>query len=302
MDTRNAELGFSFDMGGLDRQALLLEAAGQFDLRRGHLGPDSRPLETPEGELARALLLDTAEFAAFPDVYRITDEDFLERHRSVPTRFKELSEDYSFYWLNVPILLRPQRNWAFNRLEVAIEFNPGDPKPHSRPKAYQILPAKKFQTLLEVSDSLEIGLDENFEFSADTGSLKAAPGPANVAATASAGVKLSGGLGLKAGKFEYHLKRAKIDHTAVGLEKVFWRLDGAEFFQEDAPALVVIAQVPRETTEVSVAAVLQAYRYFSWLSAGVQDAVEELTRSMRNFFKAGAPLRHQASWDLTPRL
>jgi hypothetical protein len=37
-----------------------------------------------------------------------------------------LSEDYSFYWLNVPILLRPQRNWAFNRLEVAIEFNPGE--------------------------------------------------------------------------------------------------------------------------------------------------------------------------------
>lgn len=296
------ELGFSYDMHGIDRQALLSEAAAQFDLRRRHLGAGDEAVATAEGDITRALALDAAEFAAFPDVYRISDDDFLEQHRSVPMRFAELSERYAFYWLNVPIYLRPQRNWAFNRLEVALEFNPGDAAPHSRPKAYQILPAKKFQTLLEVNESLEIGLDENFEFKAQTGALQAEAGSAAVTGSASAGLKLEAGLGLKAGRFEYRLKRAKIDHTAVGLERVFWRLDGAEFFQDDVPALVVIMQVPKETTAVSVTAVLQAYRYFSWLSAGVQDAVEELTRSMRSFFKAGAPLRHQARWDLTPRL
>ncbi len=104
------------------------------------------------------------------------------------------------------------------------------------------------------------------------------------------------------GPFVYDVKKAKIEHSAAGLEKVFWRLDGAEFFQESDFPLVVVLQVPKDTKEVKVAAVMQASRYFSFLSADLQDAVKELGERFRNFFKAGIPIQDQHMWDITSRL
>jgi hypothetical protein len=49
---------------------------------------------------------------------------------------------------------------------MLVEFNPDDSAPHTRPKAYQILPEKQFRTLLKGSTHLEVRLNENFVFSA----------------------------------------------------------------------------------------------------------------------------------------
>lgn len=298
----NTTLDFSFNMEGLDRQALLREAAERLDLRRAHLGEEDSISETPEGELARALLNDVAEFADFPVVYKITDKDFLKRNLEVPVRFQQLARDYNFYWLYFPIALFPKHNWAFNRLELVVEFNPDDPAPHTRPKAYQILPEKKFQTLLEMSDHLEVSLDENFEFKAKAATPELQADLAEGKIGGGVEVKYAGGMGLVVGPFVYRLKRAKIDHTPTGMQKVFWRLDGAEFFQENNPAIVVITQIPKETKEVKVAAAMQAYRYFNYASAGLQQAVEELVKSLKRFFKDGLPIRDEKTWDITPRL
>jgi hypothetical protein len=297
-------LDFTFGTPHFNRQALLSEAAEQLDLGAAHLGPGDPAPATPEGALVRALQQDAAEFAAFPDVYRIRDQDFLGKSLPVPLRFKELSKDFRFYWLYLPIGLRPLRNWAFSRLEVLIEFNAGDAAPHLRPKAYQILPDKKFQRLFEVATSLDVKLDENFEFTATVPKVGGNVGPVTGEVDASVAGKAAAGLGLVVGPFKITQNRAKIDHTPTGMEKVFWRLDGAEFFEQDAPNLVVILQVPNETKHVYVSGALLAYRNFKYASAGLREAVEHLSRSLRDFLKAGAPLRSELSvpWDLTPRL
>ena len=149
---------------------------------------------------------------------------------------------------------------------------------------------------------MEVGLDENLDFSAKSGTLKTQAGDAQVSASAGASAKLSTGLNVLAGPFVYNVKKAKIEHSAIGLEKVFWRFDGAEFFQEKDFPLVVVLQVPRETKEVKVAAVMQAYRHFSFLSADLQDAVRELGKRFRSFFEAGLPIQDKQLWDITPRL
>jgi hypothetical protein len=302
MNSQN--LDWSFDMSGVDRAALLAEAAERFDkFAVTRLGEGAAAAaESPQGALARALVGDVAEFAAAPVVYKITDQDFLQQKLDVPFRFKELSKLYSFYWLYFPVALFPRHGTAFNRLEVAVEFNPAEKSGHLRPKAYQILPDKKFETLLQARQQLELGLDENFEFGVKTGQLSGAAGDAQGTLAAGVGVKAAAGAGLVAGPFVYTIKRAKIEHTAVGLERVFWRLDSREFFEGDDVPLVVIAQVPKGTKSVSVAAAMQAYRHFNWLSAPLQSVIEELPRALRNFFKGGAPLRDQASWDVSPML
>jgi hypothetical protein len=110
------------------------------------------------------------------------------------------------------------------------------------------------------------------------------------------------GAGVVLGPFTYELKRAQIDHNAVGTEWVFWRLDGAQFFQDDSPELIVIAQVPNEVTSVQLSAQLQAYRNFNFLTADLTQVIQQLPSSLRSFFTGGMPLRDERQWDLTPRL
>jgi hypothetical protein len=299
----NDNLDFSFNMEGIDRQALLAEAAKRLDALGGFLGDTpSAEAETPEGKLARELMGDEVEFSGFPVVYKITDKDFLTRNLNVPFRFKQLTQAYNFYWVYFPIALFPSHNWGFNRLDVAIEFNAHEPVQHLRPKAYQIFPDKKFQNLLKISNNLEIYIDENFEFSATTKMQNLDLGYVQDKSGLTRDAKMAGALDNVVGPFVYRLKLAKIDHTPLGMEKVFWRLDGTELFQDDALSFIVILQVPIETKEVSIAAAMRAYRYFSFANAGFQQAVKELPRALREFFTEGMPVFTQASWDITPKL
>ena len=161
-----------------------------------------------------------------------------------------------------------------------------------------MLPENKFQNLIEIRSHLKIRLDENFEFTAIAESLNLGEnqlGP-DVAA------KVAGELGRVVGPFVYHTKRAKIDHSGLGSEKIFLRIEGAEFLQDGAPTIIVIAQVPKVTKELKVAATLRAYRYFNLASAGLRRAVKELPRVMREFFTGGAPISSEKTWDITPVL
>jgi hypothetical protein len=295
--TPNENLEFSFDLASIDRQTVLQEAGRLIDAGRSHLSSGSMvPPTTAEGDLVRDLIEDYAELAGMPDVYRITEKDFLDRQRPVPVRFQELSRQWRFFWVRFPIGLMPRRNWAFNRLEVKVEFNPGG-TPGTRPKSYQILPEKRFQNLLMVTDRLEVSIDEKFEFNAK------AAGDVGVA-KAQATAVLGGQAGFKmvAGPYEHRVSKAKIDNSGTGLEWVFWRLDGGEFFQENRPDLVVIVQVPREAKHFTVAAAMQAYRFFNYAAADFQDAIKGLPSLVASFFRAGAPLGDRKQYDLTAQL
>ena len=123
-------------------------------------------------------------------------------------------------------------------------------------------------------------------------------------AKASASAKVHGNAGLKAeaGPFVYRITKAKIQHNGTGLDWVFWRLDGAEFFQENRPDLVVIVQVPRETQDFKVHAAMQAYRYFNTLGAEWREAILGLPSRLLSFFENGAPVRDAKQYDLTQHL
>jgi len=290
---------FSFNMEGIDRQALLTEAADKVTQLHGHLGPGMAARDTAkEGESVRAFIDEEATLSVFPDLYRITDQDYLARGVAAPVKFEELTRNHKYYWLRIPIGLAPKRGWSFNMIEVRIEFKAGNGKPHLTPRAYQILPNKKFQSLLQAHQKLELSLDENFEFAAKTGDVKWPQGKVNIGVEAVA----NAGAGVVLGPFTYELKRAQIDHNAVGMEWVFWRLDGAQFFQDDSPELIVIAQVPNEVTSVQLSAQLQAYRNFNFLTADLTQVIQQLPTSLRTFFTGGMPLRDERQWDLTPRL
>jgi hypothetical protein len=263
----NEELGFSYDTTGIDRDQILAAAAVRVDAIEqgmGELPPvlSELPAPTEAGNLLRDLKSDRAEFAGFPEIYRITDKSFLKADVPVPVAFSQLAKRYNFYWVYFPLVLFPAHNAAFNRLELAVKFSASAGEPHLQPKAYQILPNQQFQTLIEANQGAEVRLDEQLQF---------------------------------------QVKPVDIN-TPPGAESVFWRLDGAEFFQEDAPEFIVVVQVPKEAKEVRVQGELAAYRSFNFFSASLRDAISQLSGGVGNWLRGGAPVSSTASYDLSPRL
>jgi len=148
-------------------------------------------------------------------VIELKEEHFTTHGLIIPPRFKDLNLTAKFYWLRLPITLSPMENYAFTKLQCAVEFNSGATSGHLRPKAHLILPDRKFQQLLEVSES--------FEFEVPSGGLKLEAGEAKLKTGASVDAKIAAKMDFAAGSFTYRVKKTKLDHSPAGTEKVFWR-------------------------------------------------------------------------------
>lgn len=295
-------LEFDLDMKTDERRKILMAAATKIDEMDSHLGRGRETKRTTEAELLEALTEDVAEFA-YPVVHRVTETHFPTSKVPVPATFQQLSKDYRYYWINFPLNLVPKQNWRFDCIQLRIEFNPEEVRaPHLRPKAYQILPDERFQKMLEAKTHLEICLDENLEFSVATGTLEAQLEKAKAKIGAGVDAQVGGGIRLVAGPFAYSIKRAMITHSPPGVEKIVWRIVGKEFFEENAAAIVVIAQVPNKTRKVNITGEMRVTRQYGYFTAPLSEFVRHLPDAMKGFFEKGMPLCAKASWDITPKL
>ncbi len=294
-------MDFSANVSG-EREKLLLDAAARVDALAGHLG--SEPIDagggSEYGDLLRGLVEDTAEFGAYPDIYPIPVLDLPNADHTSAAWKAALEDGFTFLWTRIPLVLFPRKNWAFNRLEVRVEFNPREQDPQLRPKAFDILPNRRFDTVMKVGTEVTIRVGADAHFALDTGDAALDIGgvSANVGAGVSAKSSIGGELGFA--PMPYRAVAARVNHTDEGLERVFWRLDGGEFFRESPPQLIVIVQVPRGCTNPEMLGVMQAYRRFNLFPAGLQAAIRQLPEAFRVFFSQGAPIRATARYKLTP--
>jgi hypothetical protein len=298
------DLDFSAELSE-DRAAVLLDAARRVDALSGHLGPNGEA-DGEFGDLLRTLSEDSVEFGSFPDVLPVPILDLPNADRTSAAWQAALEEGYTFWWIRLPVLLFPRRGWGFTRLEMRVDFNADEPDPRRRPKAFDILPNRRFDTIMSAGGEVHVGVGADARLAVEVptlplgaiGALAGLPLPLSAGAKASADVGASVGVAIAPVRFR--MRAAKVNHTAEGLEKVFWRLDGAEFFAEDPPQLVIILQVPRETATLRMRAVMRAYRRFSFFPAGLQSMIRELPSALRAFFTQGAPVGDTRTYDLTP--
>lgn len=288
-------LDFSGDVVA-DRAAVLLDAARRIDSLTAHLGDEDSDEGEPDaglGDLIRGFTEDRVEFAATPDVYPVPILNLPDADQTSAAWQAARQEGFSFWWIRIPLLLFPRRNWAFSRLEVRVEFNADERDPLRKPKAFDILPNRRFDTVMQAGVELTVGIGADGHFAVGAGAPGALPIGAN--ANAEAGFKVNLGFS----PMKYRVVAAKVDHTAEGLAKVFWRLDGKEFFQENPPQLIVILQVPKAAAGVDLRAVLRAYRRFNLFPAGLQSIIFELPEAMMTFFRRGAPIQAVTRYDLS---
>jgi hypothetical protein len=296
--------GFDFaDVAGLNRKELLMDAAQRLDALRGHYGGKREISETPEGKLVRTLAEDEGRFAKSPVVRKITDKEYLGRNLTVPVSVTELFRKYRHYVLEFPFELDPAAGWAFNKLEVRIDFNPDDATPVEHPKVFQIFPDPKFQTLFEANANLEVGVNANAEFSATPGHVDVQAGQAAFKVEAGIGAEAGGKTGFVIGPFSYSIKRALINHRGTGKEWARWEISGTKLNRGDDPRLMVIVQVPKQTGQVKVRGQLLATRYISLANYTLIEAIKNLPNTLRGFFEGGTPYYYRPDdWNMTEEM
>ncbi len=276
----------------------------------GCLSPDSEDLPLDSGTLGnrpeqrvrstadvvavlRDLKQEKASFGPRPEVLPLGLAT-LEAQGIVPDhRVRTLLERFDFYSVTFPITLFPKRGWAFDRLECQVEFNPGE-SPKRRPLAHDVFPSSSWETLAHAQLKLEVGVTEGLEFR--TPKLDA------VVASAEAAGKLAAGARFVFPPRDYHVKRARILSRGRDDCEVLWRLDDAEFFEEDEPRLGVVLKVPRGVHPVRARGLLAAYRSFRMLSSSLGELVEYMSERARKFFQNGAPLVDRGQWGLSSTL
>jgi hypothetical protein len=289
-----------------DRVSLLRNAASSLNDLDKYLGTADEffvPFEAVKGpNLASKLLAERVDFAGGPVIHRIDAAHFEAAHRPVPDVLAEAGNEYDFYWIYFPIVLEASSDWAFERLEALVEFNPyGGGTAAGRPVAYQILPAQRFATTELQEESLVVQMDERLRFdllrppAAGTDLPKLGPDAFPVHTNLM-------DPRLMTGPFIYGFSPRQIQDRGIGSPRVSWRLGQVGLSSQPSPGLLVIVRVPKATQALKVRAALQAYHSFARSSMKLRSAVEDLPRDLRTFFEEGAPVRAHRKWDLTPWL
>ncbi len=304
---------FSVDLSNIDRDALINEAAKLADelkdkkpVLSGNLKPDNTTASSNyntlssevlpksfEGDIIRTFAEDRASFANEPEVYKITDKDFIDKKRNIPHIFSQFSEDYDFYWIRFPIEFIKKSGWAFNKLEAIIDFHADPDDPQRYPKVFQILPDKKHMYFIHTNGSVAINIDENFQFATNP-NIEAA----SLMKTAEVSAKAKSNAGLVLGPFQYSLSNAKIDHSDIGSQWLFWMLNGIEFVQNTSPDFVILTQLRKNTKKLNISAHLQTYCDYSLLNANIQSVVNSLPDTIKSYFIKGCPIKNIKEYHL----
>lgn len=268
----------------------------------------SLPAHEPEEEERGATLLTAPDFEDEPAAGR---QDLLEQAASFPGNIaEELTSDTlelgfpsvlavpspvdapRVYCVVFPILLVTRPHRAFNRLEVAASFSSDEFSAES-PTVLDILPSGELSSRFPAGRTFSVAVATDNRYVAGAADLAARQGSSLTVASDS-----GGDTGIVLGPWPYRLAAARIQHSGVGLDRVFWRVDGARFQQEDDPGLRVLLQVPAASTRVRVVVRAVATRYFSLMDARQQDAVRRLPTALRSFFSRGTPIAAESEWDL----
>ncbi len=292
------EFSYTFDSGdtanGLLSDAHDMVRALEHTLGPGEPGtPDAAPASGDPARAAALRLLEqmqanVAELAEVaPELVPLEINPFAAGEAAMA--IAGLARDHEFYWLRIPYTLQPRADYRFDRLEIAIEINPGAGA-LERPRILSALPTREFVTMASAVTELRVGIDEGLQFSVEAGE------PAHVEAGA------EGRLGFVAGPFHYRVRKAVIERGPLPSERVFWRISETERLSEAPPELIAVIAVPRDASELRIAAALQAYASGAVLTMTLGAFLSYLGEKLRTFFASGAPVQSTRVWDLTPRL
>ncbi len=289
-----------------DRQQLLEEAIELVRFSDIHLGdeiPEQEvdPLKEKDVALLESLNKEQVEFSPKLSVYQLTPKDFKIEEQQLSPNIRVGMRKHNFYKVDIPITLISAPDWAFSNLVCNLAFcrDEEDSKQvHLLPTIHDIFPSDEWQEILNIQNSLTLGLDENLAFRAEVEKIEGKWQQLGGEAQAKLAVQVGGGMKLAFGPFSYRIRKAQIKSRGRGNVKAFWELRGTKYVNEQDVMLGVIFMVPKSRNKpISAIGALEVHHDFQVWSADLLHFKQFFQGAIQQFLEGGAVIQKTQVWQ-----
>lgn len=213
----------------------------------------------------------------------LTEETFKEVGVELNSIYRQQMRDtYDFYYITVTVDLRPRASAKFWRLICNLDFSS---KAGNEPIIQTIFPENKWQPVMKFGVGMNLGLNENLEFSAglDTSTFAELANIPNFNASVSTKNELKAFIAVP--DYTYEGGFFEIIAQGSGSSECFWRIEEADIQQMATVKFAIVFKVPKQCKSINLHGTVWAEANMDWLFADIRDVASELKENLKNLFK-----------------
>ncbi|NEO82653.1 MAG: hypothetical protein F6J87_00045 [Spirulina sp. SIO3F2] len=289
-----------------DRHRLLEEAIevvrfSDVDLGDEMASEEVDPLKEKVARLLENLNKEIVGFSPQLSVYPLRRKYFKIEEHQLSSEIKERMRNYNFYKIDIPITLKASSDWAFSKLVCNVEFCPDEQntkQADSLPVIHDIFPADKWQEILNVQNSLILGLDETLTFQAEIGGIQNNLSQSRNETQTKLAFQVEGVMKFAFGPFSYRIRKCQVKSRGRGNFKAWWEFQGTQYVNEQEIKLGVVLIVPKSRKNFpTVIGVLEAQHDFQIWSADILRYQSFFREAIQQFFLGGAKIQATQVWQ-----
>ncbi|BAZ13843.1 hypothetical protein NIES4071_56830 [Calothrix sp. NIES-4071] len=213
----------------------------------------------------------------------LTEKTFKEVGVELNSIYRQQMRDtYDFYYMTVTVDLRPKASAKFWCLFCKLEFSS---RAGNEPIIQTIFPESKWRPVMKLGVGINLGVNENLEFSAglDTSTFAELANIPDIKASVSTKNELKAFIAIpdytyKGGFFELFAQ-------GPGSSECFWRIEAPDIQQMPTVKFAIVFKVPKQCKSINLDGTVWAEANMDWLFADMHDVASEFKEKFKNLFK-----------------
>lgn len=197
----------------------------------------------------------------------------------------QMKDKYDFYFLTMPIILKPGHGAQFSRLDCELDFKP---KGALEPIIQSIFPRTEWRDVLNWGGAMNLALNSNldWELGVDMNQL---PKTLYESLSSQISAKVINKNNLKAfiaiPDFSFNLGRVEIVATGEGSSQAYWSINKPELRQIQQLKFGIVFKVLKGVESITLTGKVFAEPSFTWLVANLRDVFENLSNELKGFLQ-----------------
>ena len=212
----------------------------------------------------------------------LTEETFKENGAELTTLFqRQMQEDYDFYYMTVPVIMKPEPGVQFVQLACELDF---EPKGSNEPIIQTIFPTAKWRDVMNFGVGMDVGLDGTLDWNVgvDSSQLPAVLNQLPGDLKAKVANKNEFKAFITIPEYKYQLSRSEITALGESSSTCYWYIQDPELQKMTAIEFATVFKVPKGTESISLKGTVWAEPNMNWLTMNVEHVFHRLADNLKN--------------------
>ncbi len=187
---------------------------------------------------------------------------------------QQMQDQFDFYYMTVPVIMRPKRGAQFKVLCCELNFGP---KGKDEPIVHTIFPQSKWRTVMNWGGGMSLGLNGNLEWQVGVDATQAAKItelPGDLQANVANKNDLQASIVIPS--YNYEVGRFDIAAAGEGSSECYWYIQDPDLQKMLSVEFGVVFKVFKHVQVVTLRGVTWAEPSMNWLIANIRDVVSDL--------------------------